>query len=97
MPNVSSMLGKKWHIYLFYFLKTDFIYLFWERGSEGEREGEEHPCVVASREPPTGDLARNPGVCPDWESNWQPFGLQAATQSEVAYLSDLNKSFKSFK
>ena len=26
----------------------------------------------------TGDLARNPGMCPDWESNWRPFGLQPA-------------------
>ena len=30
--------------------------------------------------PPTGDLACNPGMCPDWESNWRPFGLQAGTQ-----------------
>ena len=38
-------------------------------------------CWVASRAPPTGDLACNPGMCPDWESNPQPFGLQAGTQS----------------
>ena len=31
--------------------------------------------------PPTGDLAGSPGMCPDWESNLQPFGLQAGTQS----------------
>ena len=31
--------------------------------------------------PPTEDLARNPVWCPDWESNLQPFGLQASTQS----------------
>ena len=31
--------------------------------------------------PPTRDLARNPGICPDWELNQQPFGLQAAAQS----------------
>ena len=30
---------------------------------------------------PTGDLACNLGTCPDWESNWRPFGLQASTQS----------------
>ena len=30
---------------------------------------------------PTGDLAHNPHMCPDWESNWQPFGFQAITQS----------------
>ena len=55
----------------------DFIDLFLQRGREEEREGEKHPCVVASHAPPTGDLAHNPGICPDWESNWQPFGLQA--------------------
>ena len=31
--------------------------------------------------PPTGDLAHNPGMCPDWELNPRPFGLQASTQS----------------
>ena len=31
--------------------------------------------------PPTGDLAQNPGMCPDQELNWQPFGSQADTQS----------------
>ena len=27
--------------------------------------------------PPTGDLASNPGMLPDWESNQQPFGPQS--------------------
>ena len=31
--------------------------------------------MVASRVYPTGDTAYNPGTCPDWESNWQPFGV----------------------
>ena len=35
-------------------------------------------CLLRS---PTGDLAHNPGMCPDWESNRRPFGLQAGTQS----------------
>ena len=56
-----------------------FIYLFVERG-EG-RKREKHRYVVTTCMPPTGDLARNPGMCPDWESNWQPFGSQAHTQS----------------
>ena len=60
--------------------KKLFIYLFLER-REGEREGEKHPYVVAFHAPLTGDLAYNPGLCPDWESNWQPFGLQAHVQS----------------
>ena len=29
---------------------------------------------------PTGDLARNPGLCPDWELNPQPFTLQGNAQ-----------------
>ena len=37
--------------------------------------------MVASREPPTGDPARHPGLCPDWEQNWRPLGLQAGAQS----------------
>ena len=37
--------------------------------------------LVASRTTPTGDLAHNTGLCPDLESNWQPLGSQAGTQS----------------
>ena len=62
--------------FYFYFLKK-IIYLFIlrERGRAGEREGEKHQCVGASPTPSTGDLACNPGTCPDWESNRQPFCL----------------------
>ena len=35
--------------------------------------------------PPTRDLAHKPGMCPDWESNWQPFGLQAGDQSAESH------------
>ena len=63
------------------FLFKDFIYLFLERGDQREKEGEKHQCVVASHVPLTGDLACHPGMCPDWESNQQPFGLQASAQS----------------
>ena len=37
--------------------------------------------LVASPTPPSGDPARNPGMCPNWESNWRPYGSQAGTQS----------------
>ena len=47
---------------LFLIFKEEFIYLFLERGREGEREGEKHQCVVASHAPTTGDLACNPGM-----------------------------------
>ena len=45
------------------------IYLFIELEKGEGKEGEQHQCVVASHAPPTGDLARNPGMCPDWDSN----------------------------
>ena len=31
----------------------------------------------------TGDLAHNPGMCPDWESNEGPFDLQTGTHPGV--------------
>ena len=56
------------------FLKILFIYLFRERGRERERKGGKHQYVVAFHVDPTGDLAYNAGMCPDWELNRQPFG-----------------------
>ena len=55
--------------------------MFRQRGRETEREGEKHQCVVASHRPPTGDLARNSGMCLDWELNQRPFGSWASAQS----------------
>ena len=46
--------------FLFYF-KFLFIFYFLEKGRKRER-GEKHQC--ASRVPPNGDLAHNPGMCP---------------------------------
>ena len=55
---------EKWSLAFFFFLR---FYLFTlEKGREGETEGEKHQCVAPSHVPPTGDLARNPGMCPDW-------------------------------
>ena len=45
--------------YIFYFtlfFKIFYLFIFRQRGKEGEREGKEHQCVVASHAPPTGDL-----------------------------------------
>ena len=59
--------------------------MYRERGRKGERKGKKHRCVrdtsVGCLSPPTGDPARNLGLCPDWESNQQPFHLQASMQS----------------
>ena len=46
------------------------FYLFILR--QRESVGEKHQCVVSSHVPPTGDLARNPGMCPEWESPGDP-------------------------
>ena len=52
--------------------------LFLER-EEGRKERNihvwENHWLVASCIPQTRDLACNPGMCPDWESNLQPFSL----------------------
>ena len=61
------------HLFIFFFFKILFTFL--ERG-----EREKHR-LVASHTPPTRDLAYTPGMCPDWESNQQPFGSQASSQS----------------
>ena len=67
--------------WVFFFLR---FYLFLERAREGEREGEKEAsmCGCLSCAPYWGPgLASNPGMCPDWESNQKPFGLQAPAQS----------------
>ena len=74
LGHLSSPLGRPFSI----FFKG---FIFRGRGREEETEGEKQQCVVASHMPPTGKLALNPGMCPDWELNSQPCGLQASTQS----------------
>ena len=50
-----------------------FIYLQTE-GKGGRKRGRE-TSVWLPRVPPTGDMACNPGMCPDWEFNQQPLWL----------------------
>ena len=70
--------GKNWSCFLFILFFKDFIfiYLFLERG-KGKEKGRNINVWL----PLAQDLACNWGMCPDWESNWWPFGLQAGTQS----------------
>ena len=79
-------------LFIYLFLRF-YLLIFREKGRERDREGEKHQCVVASHAPPTGDLAHNPGMCPDWESNWQPFGSQAGTQSTEPHRPRLHLNF----
>ena len=60
----------------FYFI----LFIYSQREGKGGREAEKHLCVVVSHVPPTGDLARNPGMCPDLGWNQRPFGSWADTQ-----------------
>ena len=73
-------MGKCFYIWIFSFFKKYFIYLFLKSVRKGEREGKKHQCVAASQGPPTGDLACNPGMCPDWDLNPWPFGLLTGAQ-----------------
>ena len=58
-------------IYLLYLFIKDSIDLFLERGEGREKERERNINVwLPLNIPPTGDLARNPGMCPDWEMSW---------------------------
>ena len=70
----------------FFFFKILFIYF-------REGEGEKHQCAVASHVPLVGDLACNPGMCPDWELNWRPFGSQASAQSTEPRQPGLHERF----
>ena len=65
------------HFELFEFFLRFYLFIFRQRGREGQREEEKYQCVVASHVPHTGDLAGNPGMWPDWEWNWRLFGLEA--------------------
>ena len=71
-------LDLRMNLHFFGFLKN-FIDLFLGRGEGTEKERQRNIHVwevqrsVASRMPPTEDLARNPGMGPDWETNREPF------------------------
>ena len=56
----------------YYFFLRFYLFIFRQRGRVGEKEGEKHPCVVASHLSRTGDPACNPGMCP-----W--LGIELAT------------------
>ena len=63
---------------LFIFLR---FYLFiLDRGEWKEKERETSMCGCLSHIPLTGNLACNPSMCPDWELNLRPLGLQSGAQ-----------------
>ena len=60
-----------------------------EKERERNIDVQEKHGLVASRTPPTRDLAQNLGMCADLESNQQPFGLGDDTQPTEPHWSGL--------
>ena len=79
------------------FLKNFYLFIFRQRGREGEREGEKYQCVVAFRVSPAGDLGSKAGMCPQWELNQRPSGSQAGAQSTEPHQPGLKQNFKKEK
>ena len=64
-------------------------------GEEGEKEREININVwLPLSYVQLGNLGHNSGMCPDWESNLWPFGLQAGTQSTELHQPGRVSSFK---
>ena len=93
LSNFSEYIFGDYYIYMFTYyifcLKSTFLnknilvfYLFiFREGKGGTKRGRETSMCVCLSCGPIGDLACNPGICPDWESNQWPFGSQASAQS----------------
>ena len=61
-----------------YFLNFKRFYLFiFKEGKGRKKRGRETSMCGCLSYIPSGDLVCNPGMHPDWELNWRPFGLQA--------------------
>ena len=73
-----------------FFLNLFFIYLLLEREGKGGRKRVRETSIT----PSPGDLAHNPGMCPDQESNQGPFSLQACAQSTEPHQPGLKYVFK---
>ena len=77
----------------FKFFKIIFcLFIFRERGKEGERSRETLMCGCLSLAP-CWDVAHNPGMCSAWELNQWPFGSQAGTQSTEPHQPGLLEMF----
>ena len=62
-------------------------------GKGGRRRGRETSVWGCLSCAPTRHLAHNPGMHPDWESNWQPLGSQAISLSAELHQPGLELPF----
>ena len=81
-----------WSIYNLSLKNILFIY-FLEQRREGEGEEGKHQCVVASRTPPTGYLASNPGMGLNWEYEPEIFWFAGGHSSTEPHQSGLQSFF----
>ena len=83
------------HQIFFNIFFKDFIYLFQKEERGGRKRGRETSmCGCLSCTPyQRPDLACNPNMCPDWELNQPPFGLQAGAQSTEPHQPGLSTRF----
>ena len=76
----------------------NMFFIYFQREGKGWGKRERHINVwLPLIHPPTGDLAPNPGMCPDWESNQRPFGVQAGTQATGLHQPGQNLNFCALK
>ena len=71
---VFGTVNNYYYYYYYFFKKILFIF---REGKGGWKRGK-HQCVVASWVPPTGDLARNPGMCPTGNQTRDPLVCRSA-------------------
>ena len=75
-----------------HFILLRFYWFVLERGEGGRKRGrqtskcERNIDWLPNAGTPTGDLACNPGMCPDWESNWWPFTLRDDASQGTSYI-----------
>ena len=73
----------------FSFFLRFYLLIFRERGREGARGGDIIDWLSLAHPQPR-DLACNPGMCSDWESNQRLFDLQDDVQPTEPYQSGLH-------
>ena len=73
--------------------KRFYLFIFRERGG-GEKERERNIDWLPLIGAPPGDKTQNPGICPDRESNWQPFALRDNAQPTEPHWSESKPLFK---
>ena len=84
LPSIfPSFLPSFLYLFIYFFLPSFFLsriylFIFRERGREGEREERSINEWLPLACPLLGTWPNNPGMWPDWESSRRPFGLQPA-------------------